>query len=159
MAQVDNPSHARFLGTEEHPDVTFCKDDTIGPVLSAALSAVYAAQPRNPVHFLGNWLVQHASAEKGKQDLTKSFEQRTEALKAYETARRNIRHETVKEEDRAAAKEKFEADFLAVLESSNALDDLLDYLANHIWNGIDVCGVYIGQIEKVKDPVTDKDDD
>ena len=43
MSQLENASHARFLGSEEHPDVSFCKDDTIGPVLSAALSATYAA--------------------------------------------------------------------------------------------------------------------
>lgn len=115
MSQVENPSHARFLGSEEHPDVSFCRDDTIGPVLSAALSATYAAQPRNPVHFLGSWLMQHANATKGKQELTQSFETREQMLKAYQDSLDALHKADRQKEMDATAKEKFEADFLAVL--------------------------------------------
>jgi hypothetical protein len=43
MAKVENASHARFIGAEEHPDVTYCKDPSVGPILSAALADLYEA--------------------------------------------------------------------------------------------------------------------
>jgi hypothetical protein len=48
------------------------------------------------------------------------------------------------DEDKVAAKEKVGSDFQKVLEDSQHLDDLLPYLANHIWNGLNCSGVYIG---------------
>lgn len=80
-------------------------------------------------------------------------------LKAYKQSADALKKVAAETEEQAAAKQKCEDDFLAVLESSTSLDDLLDYLANHIWNGLNVSGVYIGQVEKVKKAVTEDDND
>ena len=83
MAATSQASHKRFVAQGEHPDVSYCKDPTIGPILSTALGDLYESQPGNPLHFLGNWLLNYHSATKGKELLEESFTEKQELDKSY----------------------------------------------------------------------------
>jgi hypothetical protein len=49
---------------EEHPDITFLKQDEIGLVISKALQETYKAHPNNPVDFFAKWLLNHSKTAK-----------------------------------------------------------------------------------------------
>ena len=43
----------------EHPDVTYWKDDKISLILSKGLSQTCRQQPRNPIEYFANWLLEY----------------------------------------------------------------------------------------------------
>lgn len=57
MAHISN-----FVYPETHEDASYIVDGDISPVLSNGLRALYKAQPKNPLHFLGNWLLSYAES-------------------------------------------------------------------------------------------------
>jgi hypothetical protein len=43
--------------TKDHPDLQFLKNSEITPIISRGLSELYKIQPKNPITFLANWLL------------------------------------------------------------------------------------------------------
>jgi len=46
-----------------------------------------------------------------------------------------------------------------MLQTNNFLEDKLNEFANHLWNNLGCNGVYIGEYDKIKKPVTEADSD
>mmetsp|Transcript_30084 Transcript_30084/g.53339 ORF Transcript_30084/g.53339 Transcript_30084/m.53339 type:complete len:650 (+) Transcript_30084:28-1977(+) len=152
-------NHARFVLDDEHPDVSYLKQDEIGLVLSRGLGELYMAQPHNPLHFLGNWLVNYAAQMKHRDALRDRLTVK-EKLKAKKEAEEAAAAEVEKKkQEQLKHKEKGEDDFRHSLESSLDLDELLGNLAEHLANGSQASGSYIGILEKVKRKITELDDD
>ena len=49
---------------QEHPQVTYLKQEHISLVLSKALSETYKHQPNDPVTFFSRYLLNHCNVEK-----------------------------------------------------------------------------------------------
>lgn len=152
-------NHARFILDDEHPDVSYLKQDEIGLVLSRGLGELYMAQPHNPLHFLGNWLVNYSAQMKHRDALT-DRQVLKEKLKAKKVEEEQAASEVVKKKrEHLRQKEKAEDDYRQSLEASLDLDELLGELAEHLSQGSQASGAYIGILEKVKRQITELDDD
>lgn len=154
MAQVN---HNRFKKHADHPDISYLKSDAVGKVLAKGLGQLYKNKPSNPLHFLGNWLVNYAAFLRNKDH---------ERLKAEEIAHLRQKHdqaihELLKLEEKSTEEilKKFqkEADFKTKIKNTLDVDDLLNEFTNHLRDALDCTGVYIGLLEKVKRPVSDLD--
>ena len=55
---------AKLIKEQEHEDIEYLKQFEISSVLSIALGELYIAQPKNQLHFLGNWLVNYSASLK-----------------------------------------------------------------------------------------------
>ncbi|CAG9313927.1 unnamed protein product [Blepharisma stoltei] len=147
----------RFKKAEDHPDVSYLKSDAVGKVLSKALGQLYKHQPSNPLHFLGNWLINYASLTKNKEISKKKAEETIRLKQKYENAIQDMIKQQEKSAEEAAKKFQKENDFRTKIESTLDVDDLLTEFANHLKEELDCTGVYIGILEKIKRPITDLD--
>jgi hypothetical protein len=48
---------------EEHPDITYLKEEEIGVILSKGCAELYKIRPSNPVDYLAKWLLNYSSIE------------------------------------------------------------------------------------------------
>ncbi len=42
---------------QDHPDAAYIKRDDIGLVIAKGMAVLYETRPKNPVDFLGKWLL------------------------------------------------------------------------------------------------------
>jgi hypothetical protein len=152
-------NHARFVLDDEHPDVSYLKQDEIGLVVSRGLGELYMAQPHNPLHFLGNWLVNYAAQMKHRDKLTDRLVLKEKLREKKQDEDHAAAELTMKKKEQLRQKEKVEDDFKQSLEASLDLDELLGVLAEHLAGGSQASGCYVGLLEKVKRQITELDDD
>lgn len=41
----------------DHPDIAFLKNSELGAIVNRGLAELYKIQPKNPITFLANWLL------------------------------------------------------------------------------------------------------
>jgi hypothetical protein len=46
---------------EEHPDISYLKEEDIGVVLAKGLAEIYKSRPRDPVDHLAKWLLHYSA--------------------------------------------------------------------------------------------------
>jgi len=51
---------------KSHPDAQYLKQEQIGEVLSKGLAYTERAQPKNPVTFYANWLLNYSETQKSQ---------------------------------------------------------------------------------------------
>ena len=61
-------NHAKAIKQHMHEDINYLKQYDISSVLSIALGELYLAKPKNQLHFLGNWLVNHSASLKNQNN-------------------------------------------------------------------------------------------
>jgi hypothetical protein len=55
------------LTTSDHPDIEFLKNSELGHVVNRGLAELYKIQPKNPVTFLANWLLNESRSKEIKR--------------------------------------------------------------------------------------------
>jgi hypothetical protein len=55
------------LSTKDHPDVDYLKNSELGTVVNRGLAELYKIQPKNPVTFLANWLLNESRSKEIKK--------------------------------------------------------------------------------------------
>ena len=65
---------------ENEPEIKFLDEGDLGLVVNRGLSELYRLKPRNPVTFLGNWLVNEARSEELVSKLKKIQVQKEELI-------------------------------------------------------------------------------
>lgn len=53
LERLENHKHE----TVDHPDITYLKNSELGSVVNKGLAELYKIQPKNPVTFFANWLL------------------------------------------------------------------------------------------------------
>ena len=157
MAHLAN--HNRFLRPEDHSSVAYLKQDDIGIVLSKALAELYVTKPKNQLHFLGNWLLNHSAAMRKKQEELRK-EELKETLK--EKHAKELQDHSFLEEKKLLEiehKRKKEEEFKDRIRSTLDVDDQLEELINYLKEETLSAAGYIGKLEKVKKPITLLDSD
>ncbi len=55
------------LTAEDHPDVELLKNSELGGVVNRGLAELYKIQPKNPITFLANWLLNESRSKEIKK--------------------------------------------------------------------------------------------
>ena len=152
MANLVN--HSRFVRPSDHPSVAYIKQEEIGAVLSRALADLYNTKPKNQLHFLGNWLLNHAASMREKQAELQREENKELLKEKYSKSiqeRRELEEEKILELEKNREKEE---EFKGRIRNTLDVDDFLDELVQYLKNETHSAAVYIGKLEKVKKPIT-----
>ena len=152
-------NHSRFVKQEDHPDVEYLKQDEIGLVISKGLGELYVTKPTNPLHYLGNWLLNHAAVLKKEEAEKTRAQRKSELIEKHAQAMLDQENLKKEQEEKAQTAQQQEEDFKSTIANSLDVDDLLPSLADHLKQKTQATACYIGILEKVKKPVTDADDE
>ena len=152
-------SHNRFARTADHPDVTYIKQDAIGPVVGKALAELYLAKPKNQLEFLGNWLLNYAALVENNRVEHQLAEERETHRERYLQVLKLQEETTATAQLEAEAVVAKEESFRGELVASADLQDFLQALAVHLHQGTGATGAYIGIHERVKREVSELDDE
>ena len=143
----------------DHPNVQYIKEESIGPVIAQGLAKLVRESPEDPVHFLGNWLLNYHSTNKGRAGLNAEDKRKKELMDKQASALEALKQVEAMQAKEQEAKDAIEINFLEMLQTNNFLEDKLNEFANHLWNNLGCNGVYIGEYDKIKKPVTEADSD
>lgn len=157
MANLVN--HARFIKAQEHEDVKYLKQDDVGNVVSEALSDLYLAKPENPLHFLGNWLLNYAATLKNKEQEYQKTEHKESLIQKHEQQLQDEHDLDEKLKIEKDAKRERELEFMEKIKKSSEVDDLLKEFINYIKKSANATAAYAGFLEKIKKPVTALDEE
>lgn len=147
------------LESEDHPDIAYLKSTSIGGVVNRALSDLYKVQPKNPVTFLANWLLNESrsnqikikieSENKQKQDLKEIY---SEKLKEQEALQRQKDLETQKVSETKSS-------FLQRIHDSKDIENNLDSFCEDLEKLVNATGVYISILDKKRKEVSEDEDE
>lgn len=131
----------------------------IGVVIAQGLAETYRSQPKNPVDFLGKWLL-HQTEVQGKK---------AEGDNRYETIQELIGHhnhklkiQSVEEKDRQdelQKKEDKKQAFFKKVDEADDHEDLLQDLVDHIQEYTNSTSVYVAKLVQEKNEIEEDDDD
>ena len=62
MSEYKTEAYQSIL--KEHPDVTYFKKEDISLILSKGLATTCREQPRNPIEYFANWLMEYSKVQK-----------------------------------------------------------------------------------------------
>ena len=146
-------NHSRFMVKPDHSNVTYLKQDEIGPVLAQALADLYKSQPKNQLQFLGNWLLnfsKSSSNKKREQELEDIKENLREKLSKSKQDERLLQEQILMESQKLLEGDE---NLRGRIQKSVDVDDFLNELVNYLKEQTQATGCYIGQLERVKKPV------
>ncbi len=55
----------------EHPDISYLKNSELGSVVNRGLAELYKTQPKNPITFFANWLLNESRSVEIKNKVSK----------------------------------------------------------------------------------------
>ena len=166
----------------EHPDVAYLKKDEIGRaawwlthaglVISKGLASLYETRPKNPVDFLGKWLLSYAKEQKLYKDEKAHKLLVKELRKKHEDHLDKEEQERKKEAKKQDKKEEEVQDFYKKLDRSDDFYDLLQEFTEFLQLNTstpappptshltaDATGVYIAEMEQQKKEIDDAADE
>ena len=56
--------------SDDHHDILYLKNSELGSVVNRGLAELYKSQPKNPVTFLANWLLNESRSKEIKKKVT-----------------------------------------------------------------------------------------
>lgn len=82
---------------QEHPDISYWKRDDICLILSKGLGQTCREQPRNPIEYFANWLLEYNQVQKEAKLLE------VEKEKVGEAVKRKAQNDEVEAKEKAVA--------------------------------------------------------
>jgi hypothetical protein len=151
--------HAKRIKEQDHEDITYLMRDDISSVLSIALGELYLSQPKNQLHFLGNWLINYSISQKNQAEEFQKIELKDNLKTKYEKSLKGQLETEAKLQSEIDHQEKLEQALKSEISSSLDIEDFLTTLINHIKDRTNAAAGYIGILERIKKPVTPLDDE
>ena len=71
------------LENKDHPDIIYLKQSNIGGIINRGLSDLYKTQPKNPITFLANWLLNESRSNLIKDRLEEDRKLKNDLKKTY----------------------------------------------------------------------------
>jgi hypothetical protein len=157
MSNYVNP--ARFLKPELHPDVTYLLQEELGGVIGEALGNLYEAKPANPLHYLGNWLLNLSAARKKETRRKERESQKKTLIDKHKSQLIERQKAEKKKEEEREEKTAIEDSFRRTISSAKDCEDMLPQLCEYVKTTLQTTGVYVGKLEKLKKPIGELDDE
>ena len=129
-------------------------------VLSKGLANTVRANPRNPIEFFSNWLLEYSKVQKKANDIKVNNKEVAKLVDGHKEVLASEEAEAAEKEKLAAEKEAQNKKFWDDLHKSEDPTDNLQDFAQYLHNNMGSTGVYIGQLEPPrKDAEEDADED
>jgi len=145
--------------SQDHPDIAYLKSTSIGGVVNRALSDLYKVQPKNPVTFLANWLLNESrsgqiksqieSDNKQKKDLKQIYVEQQKEQEALQRQKDLEHQQTIKTKNA----------FLQRIRESLDVEKNLDSFCEELEQQVNSTGVYISILDKKRKDVTEDEDE
>lgn len=147
------------LESQDHPDIAYLKSTTIGGVVNRALSDLYKVQPKNPVTFLANWLLNESRSNQIKSKIESENKLKEELKQIY--------NEKQKEQEEINRQKDLEAQqivetknaFLQKIKDCEDIEKNLDSFCEELEKQANATGVYISIFDKKRKDVTEDEDE
>ncbi len=147
------------LVSQDHPDIAYLKSSSIGGVVNRALSDLYKVQPKNPVTFLANWLLNESRSNKIKSKIDNEKKLKEELKEVYN--QRKIEEEKKRkeiEEDIAKVAEK-KKNFLNKIKECKDIEKNMDSFCDELEHIVNATGVYVCRLDKKRRDVNEDEDE
>lgn len=146
--------------SQEHPDITYLKQDPIGPVLSKGLAVLYREQPQFPIEYFAKWLLNYSSSVQNEKNHGSILQHKSDLLE------KNRQEQLIQAKKQAEVESKKQAIFQADADmrqkiiSHKYLNELLtEDFPNYLCNRKKMTGVYIGLMDFPTKEIDELDED
>ncbi len=147
------------LESEDHPDIAYLKETSIGGVVNRGLSDLYKVQPKNPVTFLANWLLNESRSNQIKSKLESENKQKEDLKQIYiQNLKEQEELQRQKDLEELKASEAKNA-FFQRIRNSKDIEKNLDSFCEELENSVNATGVYISVFDKKRKDVTEDEDE
>ena len=144
---------------KSHPDAQYLKQEIIGEVIAKGLAYTERTQPKNPVTFFANWLLNYSETNKSVQEEKQKQDDRSNLIEKYNSDLRLAAKAKEKEPNPEAKRQAIIDEFDTKVAESKDLTENLQDLVNHLKFVSDSTAVYVGKVVKPIKEINDEDDD
>ena len=123
------------------------------------MSELYLAQPKNPVDFLGKWLLNYTQIEKTALTLLEQQEKTKELREKSDKEKTEMKKKEDALVSQEAEKEEKIKSFYQKLEKSKDLNDQLQDLVDFLQEHTGATATYVGKLVMPKKKIEDGDND
>lgn len=147
------------LQNQDHPDIAYLKSSNIGGIVNRGLSDLYKTQPKNPITFLANWLLNESRSNLIKEKIEEDNKIKNKLKDVYLVKKQEeeIEQKKIDELNKKKANEKGE--FLEKIRSSKDIEEDLNFYCNELQRFVGATGVYISILDKKRKDVTEDEDE
>jgi len=147
------------LESQDHPDIAYLKSTAIGGIVNRALSDLYKVQPKNPVTFLANWLLNESRSNQIKIKIEEEKKLKDDLKEIY--SQKLLEREAIEKEkeieNQKVADQK--TTFLNRIRDCTDIEKNLDSFCEDLEKLVNATGVYICVLDKKRKEVTDDEDE
>ena len=159
MSILEKLENFKLKNLHQDTDVNFLNDQKFCLTLNSALSELYRVQPKNPVSFLANYLLnEHRSTElieiqEEKQKI------KIQSIIQYEQKQNNYTLLKQGRDKKIEIYESEKAKLLNEIKASEDLEAILDRVCDTLKKLVNATGVYISYYERKRKPITEQSQD
>ena len=147
------------LQNQDHPDIAYLKSSNIGGIVNRGLSDLYKTQPKNPITFLANWLLNESRSNLIKEKIEEETKTRKELKDLFQLKKQEEEIEIKKQEEINQKKANEKGEFLDKIKSSKDIEENLNFYCNELQRFVGATGVYISILDKKRKEVTEEEDE
>lgn len=139
--------------------IDYLSKQEIGVIISQGLAETYRCQPKNPVDFLGKWLL-HNTEREGQREVDEIRNSHIQELIGHHL--RNLKISDMEEKELQAIqklKDDKQSAFFKKVNESDDHEEILQDLSNYIQEYTQSTSVYVAKLVEEKNPIELDDDD
>lgn len=159
MDFADHLKTFKFDYSSSHPDIEYLTSSNVTHTVSRGLSELYKIQPKNPVTFLANWLVN----ESRSKEILKQFEENKKVKQEVKQQHDMIIIKRQEEQKLIQAeldrKNKEKENFFEKIKNCRDFEDNLNGLCEELKNFVRATGVYVSIYDKKRKARVGEEDD
>lgn len=147
------------LDNNDHPDIAYLKSTSLGGVVTRALSDLYKVQPKNPVTFLANWLMNESRSNQIKLKIQQDNIIKEELKEIYKEKQIELEKQRKEKEAELKKIQDKKLKFLEKIKSSKDIEVDLNSFCNDLESLVNATGVYVSILDKKRKDVTEDEDE
>ena len=144
---VTSPTSAPVKKT---PDADYLKSDELGLVIAKGMAVLYKTNPKNPVDFLGKWLLNVSQVQKSAAEQKNAQNIVNQHITAHKKELQRQEEEQEKLNEKKQQVEKTIHDFNDKVDHSDDLNDMLPELNGLLKAHTNSTAAYIGKLVQPK---------
>jgi hypothetical protein len=139
--------------------IDYLSTQEIGVIISQGLSETYQNQPKNPVDFLGKWLLHITEIEQAKKEGDRKNDYHAEQVSNHEHKCKLAKVEQDDLNKELVKKDEKEAAFFTKVDASDDLEDNLKDLTDYLYEYTNSTSAYIAKLVPHISKIEEDDDD
>jgi len=147
------------LQNQDHPDIVYLKQTNIGGIVNRGLSDLYKTQPKNPITFLANWLLNESRSNLIKERIEEDKKTKKDLKEIYLEKIEKEQKEQKQKEEIAKNESKQKIAFLEKIKNSKDIENDLNFYCQELQRFSGATGVYISVLDRKRKEVSEDDDE